>query len=134
MIQKILMDVLLDGTSGEKLTLDYHSRFPTGPIQSSTQPVYHTPKNEIYGPTPVPIPVKKGNHLQIKRSPSQNKHRGLPAPSMAKDMVHLAHSSSIQIQISPLYLGHNPRWAGTGHPRDAPPLVLMFGGVHLNIV
>ena len=42
---------------------------------------------------------------------------------MVKDMVHLARSSSIQIRISPRYLGHNPRWAGTGHPRDVPPWV-----------
>ena len=32
------------------------------------------------------------------------------------------------------YLGHNPKWDGTGYPLDVPLWELVFGGVHLNII
>ena len=46
-----------------KLTLDHHSRLPTGPINHSTG-VSH-PKSETYGPIPVLIP-EKGESLTDK--------------------------------------------------------------------
>ena len=90
------------------------------PINHSTG-VSH-PKSRNYGPTSVTIPAKRGKHLKIRRSSSQHSQREIPVPSVAKETVHFARSSSILIPINLPYLGTirngtelSIRW--TFHPR-----------------
>jgi len=89
------------GDISGKTTLDHHFRFPTGAIQSSNQPVYHTPKAETYGPTPVPILAKKGEIIKNKTLSEPIQSTKIPCAICGKDMVNLACSSSILFQINP---------------------------------
>ena len=123
------------GTSGEKLTLDYHSRFLTDPIQSTNEPEYHTPRIEIYGPTPVPISAKKGKSFKNKTLINPIPSTGTPYTIFDKGHgPPLLADQAYRFPINPPYLEHNPKSAGTGNPRDVPHGVLVFGGVHMNIV
>jgi len=69
------------------------------------------PKTETYGPTPVPIPAKMGNHLNMRPLIDPTQSLELPVLFEAKDMVYLVRSSIILITINPRY----PKWDGTGY-------------------